>query len=76
MSSSLAQATPDLKPEEREKLVKEWVDIWWKSAQKPGGPVVEDATFREFLLKAVRATSKPENPGKTDTSKPGATSPR
>jgi polysaccharide biosynthesis/export protein len=76
MSNELARATPDLKPEEREKLVKDWVEIWWKSAQKPGGPVADEATFRELLLKAVRASSKPENSGKADAVKPGGTPPR
>jgi protein involved in polysaccharide export with SLBB domain len=66
MTRSFTQATPNLTPPQSEALLKEWFDLWWKAASKPGGPVPDEAAYRELLLKALQrpgsagTTEKPE----------------
>ena len=69
-SREIVEATPDLKPEERVKLVREWVEIWEKSAQKPGAAGGEVATFRALLMKAVEASAKPPAAEKPERTRP------
>ncbi len=38
MMRSLVAATPDLTPAQRETILKEWFEIYWKAAHQPGGP--------------------------------------
>jgi polysaccharide export outer membrane protein len=40
-------------PEQREALIKEWVDFWWKAASRPDGAVLDEKTFREALMRAL-----------------------
>jgi hypothetical protein len=54
MTRTLAQATPDLTPAQREALAREWFALWWQSFQQPGGPVADEAAYRELLLKQLR----------------------
>ena len=61
---TIAVATPGLTPPEREALIREWFDLWWKSFRRDGGPVPDEATFRELLLKQLKATGGPADPGK------------
>jgi protein involved in polysaccharide export with SLBB domain len=65
MTRALTQATPDLTQPQREALVKEWFDLWWKSSVKPGGPVPDEATLRELFLKQLK---KPEGAEPKETS--------
>lgn len=59
LSRSFTQATPDLTPSQRESALREWFDLWWKSTQKPGGPVPDEATFRELILKQLKGSRGP-----------------
>jgi polysaccharide export outer membrane protein len=40
-------------PQQREALVKEWADFWWKAASRPEGAVLDEKTFREALMRAL-----------------------
>jgi polysaccharide export outer membrane protein len=51
-------------PEEREALVKEWADFWWKVVQRPPGADLDEATFREALMRTL-APPQVKKPGKT-----------
>jgi polysaccharide export outer membrane protein len=64
---SVASVTPELKPEQREGLMREWFDLWWKSAQKPDGPAPDEATFRELLLKMYKGAPDANKPATPET---------
>ncbi len=53
---TLAAETPTVKltPEQREAMVKAWVDFWWRAASRPEGVALDEKTFREALTKALR----------------------
>jgi polysaccharide export outer membrane protein len=38
-----------LTPEQRDKILKDWTDLWWKTLSKPGGATLDEKTFREML---------------------------
>jgi hypothetical protein len=54
MTRSLNTALPMLTPAQTEALIKDWFALWWKAANQPGGPVPDEATFRELLLKPLQ----------------------
>jgi polysaccharide export outer membrane protein len=66
MTRYLAQATssttpggPALTPEQREQIMKDWVDFWWKAVSKPGGVELDERTFREGLLRHLNPPQAP-----------------
>ena len=59
MARSLAQATPDLNAGQREALLKDWFDLWWKAAGQPGGPAPDEKAFRELLLRLFKTPAPP-----------------
>jgi len=61
---TLVAATPDLTPAQRESLMRDWFDLWWKSTQRPGGPVPDEATYRELMLKLLK---NPKDAAKAET---------
>jgi polysaccharide export outer membrane protein len=63
MSRSVVQATLDLTPAQRETMMKEWFEIFWKSAQRPGGPVADQYALRELILKQLKAMPTANPPG-------------
>jgi protein involved in polysaccharide export with SLBB domain len=58
-SRALAQATPELNQAQRERLVREWFDLFWKASQRPGGPAPDEKTYRELLLRTLRPPGEP-----------------
>jgi polysaccharide export outer membrane protein len=67
MTRALNTATPDLTTSQRESLLREWFDLWWKTTNQPGVPVPDEATFRELLLKQFKrpaGANAPADPGK------------
>jgi protein involved in polysaccharide export with SLBB domain len=59
MTRSFIQATPDLSPAQREALMKEWFDLWWKASNQPGGPAADESTFRKLILRQLEAPERP-----------------
>jgi polysaccharide biosynthesis/export protein len=66
----IVAATPDLKAPERDELVRDLLATLGKSGQVPDGPGADEATFRELVRKAVKASSKPLDAEKAETPKP------
>ena len=44
-------AIPALTPAQRDAILKDWLDLWWKAAGSPGGAVLDEKTFKEMLLR-------------------------
>ena len=63
MTRSVVQATPDLTPAQRETMMKEWFEMFWKTAQQPGGPVPDQAVMRELFTKQLKAMPPANPPG-------------
>jgi protein involved in polysaccharide export with SLBB domain len=66
MYRTLAQATssqtpgaPALTPEQREQIMKDWVDFWWKAVSKPEGVELDEKTFREGLMRQLNPPQAP-----------------
>lgn len=68
MSRALTSATPELSPTQREALVKDWFGLWWKSANNRPSAALDEAAYRELLLKLINpkkdAPEKPAGPEK------------
>jgi protein involved in polysaccharide export with SLBB domain len=60
MARALTTATPDLTPVQREALAKDWFELFWKATQKPGGPLPDEATYREMFLRLLKPAAHPE----------------
>jgi hypothetical protein len=58
MASSTPGAPP-LTPEQRDQLMKDWVDFWWKAVSKPGGVELDEKTFREALMRHLNPPQAP-----------------
>jgi hypothetical protein len=56
--------TPVFTPAERDAVVKEWVDFWWKAASRPDGAPLDQATFREALMRQLTPPVTPGEGGK------------
>src|SRR5262249_18907397 len=56
------KATSTINPEQREAILKAWVEFWAKAMSQPGGVTLDEKTFREALLKALPPVTeeKPE----------------
>lgn len=67
MANEFATATPNMRPEDREKLIRNWAELWLRAAGNSDGPAREAAegAFLELSLKFVRATDS-KNPQKTE----------
>jgi protein involved in polysaccharide export with SLBB domain len=48
---SLDERTPGLSRAEREAIVKDWVEMWWKAASRPEGATLDKKTFQDTLLR-------------------------
>ncbi len=60
MYRSLVAATPDLTPAQRETLLREWFELYWKATSQPGGPMPDSRTMQEMLLRQFKTQPKPE----------------
>jgi len=56
MVRNVVQATPDLTPSQREALVGDSFDLFWKATHTSEGPA-DEKTLRELVLKQLRAAS-------------------
>lgn len=59
MTRSLVMATPDLRTAQRQALIKDWFDLWWKAASQPGS-VPDETAFRDLLLRLLKAPTPPD----------------
>ena len=64
MTRTFNQAAPNVTPAQSEALMKEWFDLWWETANAPGGPKPDEAAFRELLLKTLRRPADAITPKK------------
>jgi polysaccharide export outer membrane protein len=54
LTQSLVDSASEATPEEREALVKEWADFWWKVAERGPGAELDEKTFREALMRTLK----------------------
>jgi protein involved in polysaccharide export with SLBB domain len=52
-SSGKAGNRGGLTPEQRDRILKDWTDLWWKTLSKPGGATLDEKTFREMLERSL-----------------------
>jgi protein involved in polysaccharide export with SLBB domain len=52
---------PALTPAQREAILNDWLDLWWKAAGSSQGAILDEKTFKEMLLRHL-------NPPATSTS--------
>ena len=50
-----------LSPAQREAIMKQWADFWWSRLSKPGGPTLDEKTFREGLIGPLAPDTSPTN---------------
>ncbi|MHC5540383.1 polysaccharide biosynthesis/export family protein [Singulisphaera rosea] len=51
--SDLTPGAPPLTNQQREKLIKDWTELWWKAASTPDGVKMDEASFRELLIRQL-----------------------
>lgn len=47
--SDLTPGAPPLTNQQREKIIKDWTEFWWKAASGPDGVKMDEASFRELM---------------------------
>jgi protein involved in polysaccharide export with SLBB domain len=57
--STPTPGAPAPTPEQRDQIMKDWVDFWWKAASKTGGVELDEKTFREGLLRHLNPPPAP-----------------